>query len=785
MINEMTNNLSKFYKQLIMAVRTGFSKPIIIDTLTGLPTLISFMPYLIQAMAKGKVGVLYIDIENFTGVEALYGRNLCSQILLNVGKSLKKINTGILNDNNKLGVCSMGGDDFLIFIKSFPQLHDYDKVYSNLKEDIEKGINQANSCLELNNKLHIHLEYTEIQEAPGFNPESIIYSAIKKASYSAKRYANLEEQAHRYLLNKVLDDEMINILYQPIVSLRSGSLLGYEALSRGPRETYFESPENLFTAAEKFECLFELESLSHKLAAQSASSQLGDLYLFLNVNPLVLNAANHKKGQTRAILREYGIDCSKVVLELTERTAITDYSRFREALNYYRNQGFLIAIDDAGSGYSSLQAIAELRPEMIKIDMSLVRDVDKSPTKKAILETFVDFSYKISSRIICEGIENKEELKVVTDIGCDYGQGFLLGRPGTMQTDINKPICEQIQLYAHHRRLSHGSNGNKLGDIFMYHEPIKPEVPVHFVVDMFKDHKYINCMVVCDEMIPIGLVIREKLFAMLGTKYGYDLFMRRSVAEVMDKDLLILPWFTPIEEAARQVAERLDKGLTDYVVVVRDKEYEGVISVAKLVNTMATIHIKQAQDANPLTGLPGNRCIAERITIELDKGNNIAVLYFDLDNFKAFNDYYGFERGDRAIILLAEIISRIDQLHGNEDDLVGHIGGDDFVIVTTPDRYEIMAHQVINEFDHSIIDLYDRSSLEQGFIITDNRQGQKSQIPIMTVSIAGVINNNFKSNLELGEVAAELKKLAKRQQGSNYLGNQRCHLNPLTLQTNL
>jgi EAL domain-containing protein (putative c-di-GMP-specific phosphodiesterase class I) len=136
-----------------------------------------------------------------------------------------------------------------------------------------------------------------------------------------------------------------------------------------------------------------------------------------------------------------------VVLELTERTAITDYPSFREALNYYRNQGFLIAIDDAGSGYSSLQAIAELRPEIIKIDMSLVRDVDKSPTKKAILETFVDFSYKISSQVICEGIENEQELKLVTDIGCDYGQGFLLGRPGAMQPDINKPIREQIELH--------------------------------------------------------------------------------------------------------------------------------------------------------------------------------------------------------------------------------------------------------------------------------------------------------------------------------------------------
>jgi predicted signal transduction protein with EAL and GGDEF domain len=308
MVN-MINNIVKINQKLFTAIRTGFPKPVIVDQFTGLPTLISFMPHLIRALAKGRVALIYIDIENFTGVEALYGRNLCSQILLNVGNALKQLNTGILNDNNKLGVCSMGGDDFLIFIKSSPQM-DYEEVCLNLKEDIENSINQANSHLELNSKLCIHLEYAQVQEIPGCNPESIIYSAIKRASYGAKRFANLEEQAHRYLLNQVLDDEMINIVYQPIVSLRSGSILGYEALTRGPQKTYFESPENLFNAAEEFQCLFELESLSHKLAAQNASSQLGDRYLFLNVNPLVLNAANHKKGQTRAILREYGVDCS-------------------------------------------------------------------------------------------------------------------------------------------------------------------------------------------------------------------------------------------------------------------------------------------------------------------------------------------------------------------------------------------------------------------------------------------------------------------------------------------
>jgi len=244
----------------------------------------------------------------------------------------------------------------------------------------------------------------------------------------------------------------------------------------------------------------------------------------------------------------------------------------------------------------------------------------------------------------------------------------------------------------------------------------------------------------------------------------------------MDSKPLVLPWDYPIEAAAQRVAKRIDKGITDYIVVTLDNLYYGVVSVAKLLDSMAKIQVEQARDSNPLTGLPGNRSITERIIGELDQADRVmTVLYLDLDNFKAFNDRYGFEHGDKAILMVAEIMRKIVSMYGNKDDLIGHIGGDDFAIITTPDKADSIAEMIIKEFDCRVVTLYDNEDRDKGFISTIDRQGQLFSYPVMSISIAAVSNENYviENHLQLGELAAELKKLAKSQKGSNYVRDRR------------
>ncbi|HEY8422343.1 MAG TPA: response regulator [Thermoclostridium sp.] len=227
---------------------------------------------------------------------------------------------------------------------------------------------------------------------------------------------------------------------------------------------------------------------------------------------------------------------------------------------------------------------------------------------------------------------------------------------------------------------------------------------------------------------------------------------------------------TPIIMITSQVSEDdkligLELGADDYII----KPFNSRELVSRVRNTL--IRIERNRYANPLTGLSGNIEIQSELNYRLANKYKIAVIYCDLDNFKAFNDVYGFAKGDSAIKLTADIIRDAVQYEGNRDDFIGHIGGDDFVIITTWDKCENICKMIIEDFDKKILFLYNKDDREKGFITTKNRRGQIINFPIMTISLAVVTNEdrNYENALELAEVAAEVKKNVKNMEGSNYL----------------
>ncbi|MBD3245700.1 MAG: HAMP domain-containing protein [Candidatus Omnitrophica bacterium] len=177
---------------------------------------------------------------------------------------------------------------------------------------------------------------------------------------------------------------------------------------------------------------------------------------------------------------------------------------------------------------------------------------------------------------------------------------------------------------------------------------------------------------------------------------------------------------------------------------------------------------RQAEDANPLTKLPGNVLIREEIEMRIQNKEKFAVVYCDLDNFKAFNDKYGIGKGDEAIKLTGEIFKRAVEHKGESDDFIGHEGGDDFLLVCRLSRVEEVANYIIEEFDVRIRDLYDKEDKAQGYIIATGRDGVKRQFSIMTISLAGITNGRreLHSYGEITNIAAEVKKKAKNQERS-------------------
>lgn len=229
-------------------------------------------------------------------------------------------------------------------------------------------------------------------------------------------------------LGRIIGQRLITPHFQGIFSLSGQELYGYEALSRIVGPTSFDSIEELFRVARQGGLLSALERLCREQALTTAARQGVHELLFLNVCPAVL-ADDHRPGVTAKLLGQLGIERSRVVLEITERSMISDYELFGRVVNHYRRQGYAIAIDDLGDGFAGLKMLAQLEPDYVKLARFLVAGVDRSPVRQALVESIVSFCQRVGIRVIAEGIERREELDYLRSVGIDYGQGYLLARP--------------------------------------------------------------------------------------------------------------------------------------------------------------------------------------------------------------------------------------------------------------------------------------------------------------------------------------------------------------------
>ncbi|MFL0168614.1 EAL domain-containing protein [Candidatus Clostridium helianthi] len=218
-------------------------------------------------------------------------------------------------------------------------------------------------------------------------------------------------------LENILNSKNITTVYQPIVSLLDGEIIGYEALSRGPIDSPLQNPDKLFNAAQVYNKTWELEQLCRVKAIKRATNIEKNKYLFINVDPHIFKDEKFKKGFTKEFLAEHNMSPDCIIFEITEKTCIEDYKGFKQALSNYVDQGYKIAIDDTGSGYSGLKMLNETKPHYVKIDMDLIRDINEDSFKQSLVECFVKLSEATNMKLIAEGIETEEELRTLVNLG--------------------------------------------------------------------------------------------------------------------------------------------------------------------------------------------------------------------------------------------------------------------------------------------------------------------------------------------------------------------------------
>lgn len=566
---------------------------------------------------------------------------------------------------------------------------------------------------------------------------------------------------------KILYQKKIQTVFQPIVSLQDGTVYGYEALSRGPEESALHAPDMLFKCAQRFNKLWELEFLCRSKAFEAAFKIESEFRLFINVNPNIMQDAKFRKGFTKEYLEKFDIDPRRIIFEITENEAINHMSDFIKTVNNYKDQNYGIAIDDAGAGYSGLNLISDIHPNYIKLDMKLIRDIDTDLTKQSLIACLNEFSNFSETPLIAEGIETEAELTTLIDIGVAYGQGFFIQRPNGLAKPISPNVIEVIrELNANKLTpLENRVFDDRIESICKSDKTITPNILVSEVHEMFKEDKTLSGFCVVADKLPIGVITRNALYKKLSGQYGYILYANKPVETIMDNDFMHVDVLESIDFVGKIAMKRDFDKIYDFIVVTRHSKFLGTVTVKDLMEKLIEIEFVYAKHLNPLSELPGNLMIEQQLEKAIKSKDKRIILYFDLDNFKAYNDLYGFENGDRVLREFAQILkAKIPK-----DHFIGHIGGDDFIAIVTKKKSEHVCLSIIQAFNDAVIKFYNKEDIDKGYITSRDRKDVEEDYPFLSVSIAGVPNDHDKSIFCLAETAAKIKKKCKKKPGSNYL----------------
>ncbi|WP_083351201.1 GGDEF domain-containing protein [Paenibacillus naphthalenovorans] len=574
-------------------------------------------------------------------------------------------------------------------------------------------------------------------------------------------FDNENRENLRTELLHIIRNQTIKSVYQPIVSLSEGIVMGYEALTRGPEHSALHSPISLFAAAKAEGLLYPLDRLARAKAIEGAFTKTKEQLLFLNVSAEILNDPDFVPGRTLELLEKRGLSPGQVVFEITERSSIEDFESAKQILGHYRQQGYRIAIDDAGAGYSSLQAIAELQPDFIKMDRSLVHNLHFNKTKEYILETMLTFAQKLGIYLIAEGIETREELMKLTRMGVHYGQGYLLGHPGPEEAVLPPELTDHIMM---HRKIVEASSVWTIGDICVPCQTFDYRDPISIVANYFKNHTDAAGAVIVNGQTPVGLIMRDRLFQQLAGQYGYSLFWNRPIDQLMDAQPLIVDEQAPVEQVSQYTTSRDLQTFYDLVIITSGGRVKGTASIRSILECITTAKMERAKVANPLTGLPGNMQIHREINKRLLDHKKFSVIYGDIDYFKWFNDRYGFHRGDQLIQFTADCIQQVIGLLGHPYDFVGHIGGDDFIAITGSEDPEKLCEEMLRRFELGVKAFYDYDD----WTYVEDRHGRRLESEGVTLSLSLVIcHTGAGVSLEqISRTAAMVKKRSKAHRGS-------------------
>jgi len=549
---------------------------------------------------------------------------------------------------------------------------------------------------------------------------------------------NKTECQHRYSdqerrdLARVIDRSDLAIVLQPIVDLRTGLPMAYEALVRPPEWTSFENTEQMSKIAESEHRLWDLERLARGLALQSLPDLPPNVLLFINCSPEVLCDERILPSLRDDLQHGSPAKNNRVVIELTELSDPKSLVDLVRQFNLLRQSGFRFAIDDVGAGTSGLNRITALRPDCLKLDRELIAGIDRDPFRQNLLKFFVDFASLSNIKLITEGVEREEELRTLMDQNVDFAQGYLLGRPAGLGVKVDPVWAERVP-YLRERAEQRRNVNPRFVRLKEYAVPL---VNLDVNADAARFRSLVEHV---SESPGIAILDGRQLIAYLPIQIARQIAQDHrdddiSVDLLLEKSArgwLVSSPETTLAEAILLATSRPDSDLAAPILVVSD-DVVGLVRMQTLYRTAANLQPDASIHTSQLTGLPGRVQIDQQIERRIETMDLGSIAVIDLRSLSEYNRGYGFPMGDALIRHLGAMI--VAHFLPPASEFVGHLSDDRFIVISRNTDFHSELLALANEFDLRRDDFFDAIDTNRnGFI--PNGFEEDHRLPLTSLRI--------------------------------------------------
>ena len=575
-------------------------------------------------------------------------------------------------------------------------------------------------------------------------------------------------------ITDVIERELISAVFQPLIWLETGKIFGYVGSIRGPAGDLLCSPERLYQSALQGGVLIDFENhCLEKVLLSFVDAKLQGI-LFLRLDIGVFSVAHKIKDiHIDKLIQQVDLDPSRVVIFFNGfvEHSVDSNGLLQKLLSRYNERGYAVAVDEISTVLNIEDEKDGLVPAYVLLDRFLVEDIEKDPVKFKFLKSLSKKMHGTSCQLIADNINTRSELLLLKEIGISFGMGGFIARENKNPIrTIPREVLDAVTL----------DEQNKIGDHNRIEKSLLERVPCFQLHDdneevfmLFEKNPQITVVAVVNNGIPIGLINRGVFINRYARPYQRELYGKKPCTTFMDPEPLVVDKNIAIQELS-QLLSRDQRHISMGFIFTDHGQYLGVGTSQSLIHEITEMQIQSARYANPLTGLPGNARIDEEVDSLLQGKEGFCLAYFDLDNFKPFNDVYGFSMGDAVIQLTAKIIL---ELSDAELDFVGHIGGDDFIALFRSDNWEGRCNRMLERFACEVKSFFSAEDVERGGYVAENRRGEKEFHTLVSISIGAVLvqPGTFHSHKEIAVVATESKKMAKKIPGNSLFINQRIY----------